>query len=74
MKTKLIFTERSLPFILEALGKTTDKKEYVIDVKSKKFVLDADGKKFKKSKLIGIIGKKWITNIFQIDYFNKIGV
>ncbi len=63
---KILFTEDALPSILEALGKTTDKKGYVIDSKSKDFVLDADGNKFKAKNLIGIVKKKWITNLSQI--------
>lgn len=65
-KPKLIFTERALPFILEALGKTTDAKGFVIDEKTKEFVLDYYGHKFKPKELMGIFDKHWITSVFQL--------
>lgn len=65
-KPKLIFTQKSLPFILLALGKTTDKKGYVIDIKTKQKVLDYDAKPFKSKHLIGVIGDTWITKMSQL--------
>lgn len=66
MKPQIIFDKSSIPFILEALGKTTDNEGFVIEIRSRKFVLDIDGKKFKSNKFIGIIGQQWITNFCQI--------
>lgn len=66
MKTKILFNKKTVPFILEALGNSIDEKGFVIDSK-KQFVLDADDKKFKSSKLIGIIDKKYITSVFQLN-------
>ena len=63
---KLTFTKDAIPFLLSALKMTTDSKGYVIDAKSKEFVLDFDGNKFKSGKLIGIVGKQFITNSCQI--------
>ena len=67
MKTKLLFTKRTTPFILKALGKSIDKKGFVIDAKTKEYVLDIDGKPFKAKKLIGIVDKQFITNFFQFE-------
>ncbi len=66
MKTKILFTEASAPFILEALGNTIDDNGFVKDNENK-FVMDADNKKFKAKKIIGIIDKKYITSIFQLN-------
>lgn len=63
--TKIIFTDRTTPFILDALGKSCDSEGYVID-ENKNRVLDADGKEFKAEALIGIVKDKWITNSFQL--------
>lgn len=65
METKLLFTGRSLPMILDAFDKSTDDQGYVID-RYKKRILDADGKEFKANDLIGIVKDKWITNTFQL--------
>lgn len=68
-KTKVLFTKKSLPFILEALGKEIDNKGFIIDSKTKKFVLDPDEEKVKASKLIAISKNDgFITNIFQINH------
>lgn len=53
-------------FVLKSLGKTTDKQGYLIDKKTKKHVLDAWGRKFKPSKMMGIIKKQWITSPLQL--------
>lgn len=66
IKPKLLFTESALPLVLEALGKTTDAKGFVIDEKTKEFVLDYWGHKFKSKELMGIFGKNWITSVFQL--------
>jgi hypothetical protein len=66
-KSKIIFTPRSLPFILEAIGNGIDKDGFIIDAKSSRFTLDPDGKKIKYKNLIGIIGKQFITRMSQID-------
>jgi len=63
---KILFTEGTTPFILEALGKSIDDKGFVVDV-NKKFVMDADDKKFKAKNLIGVVNKKFITNVFQLN-------
>lgn len=63
--TKIIFTHRAIPFILDALGKSIDQEGYVID-ENKDRVLDADGKVFKANQLIGVVKDKWITNTFQL--------
>jgi hypothetical protein len=66
MKTKILFNKKSIPFILEALGNSINDKGFVVDGKNN-YVLDADDKKFKSTKLIGVINKKYITNIFQLN-------
>jgi hypothetical protein len=64
-KTKIIFDDKSILFVLEALGKTTDKNGYVIDVKTRKVALDVDGNKFKPKDIVAMTKGNWITSIFQ---------
>ena len=61
MKAKLLFTERALPLILEALGKSIDKNNFVIDIKTKKFQTNVFGEKFKPHQLAGILNNNLIT-------------
>ena len=65
MRTKILFTEGALPFILEALGNSIDKNGFVVD-KNNKFVQDADGKRFKAKKLIGIVNKTVYYNTITV--------
>jgi len=64
---KILFTESTIPFILEAIGKEIDRDGYVVDTETKEYEYDIDGKSFKAKKLIGIVGKKYITNICQLQ-------
>jgi len=41
--TKLQFTDRALPLVMEALGLSIDSNGYVIKIESGEHVLDADG-------------------------------
>lgn len=63
---KILFDNGTTPFILGALGKSIDDKGFVVDA-NKNFVMDADDKKFKAKNLIGVVNKKFITNIFQLN-------
>jgi hypothetical protein len=51
MKSKLFFTERALPIILEAFGMFVDKEG---------FVLISDGRKVEAKKIIGISKEKGV--------------
>lgn len=65
METKILFNEKTLPFVLEALGNKINSDGFVVD-DNNNFVLDATGKKFKSEHLIGIVGKEYITNLIQL--------
>ncbi len=61
-KTKIIFNEGSLPFILEAIGKSINDKGFLIDSNTKELTLNKDGKKIKAKKIIAISKDNFITN------------
>lgn len=65
-KQKLIFTENTIPLILQALEKECDIHGYVICSKTKEHELDAEGKKFKPKQIVAISKEDWYTNIFQM--------
>lgn len=63
---KIIFTPKTVLFVLEALGIIKNKQGYAVYKSDNRFVFDADGFPFKPKDLIGIINKKFITNFLQI--------
>jgi len=65
-KTKIIFTERALPFVLEAIGKSINDKGFLIDSNTKELTLDKDGKKIKAKKIIAISKDKFVTNFCDL--------
>lgn len=71
MKPKLTFTERAMPFILEAIGKEINDNDIVIDSKTKIPVSDVDGNFVRASNLLGIVGSHFITNADQLDKIRK---
>lgn len=68
-KTKILFDENSLTFVLEALGYNVDNEGYVI-YKGGSRALDVNGKEFKKVDITGIQNGKFYTNVFDyVDDF-----
>lgn len=65
-KTKIIFTESAMPFILEAIGKSINDKGFLIDSKTKELTLDKHGKKIKANKIISISKDNIVTNFCDI--------
>ena len=65
-QTRIIFDKTSINWVLEALGKVTDEKGFVIDKKTGVYELDVDGKKFKPNKIISITKNHWVTKESQL--------
>lgn len=63
-KQKITFNEKSILFVLEALGYGVNKDGYVQDICN--LVKDVDGNPFKPEDIIGIIDNKFITKESQI--------
>lgn len=72
MKPKLIFDKQGAKFILEALGRTVDKKGYVMN--GKKRQLDANKKEFKVGEFMGVVKHRnrplFFTSGFQLIRFH----
>ncbi|MEK6880230.1 MAG: hypothetical protein AABY22_11505 [Nanoarchaeota archaeon] len=64
-KTRIIFNDKSIDFVLEALGYKTDSLGSVTDMGGY-YVMDVDGRPFFKNDIIGIIGNNWITRESQL--------
>ncbi len=71
MAGKILFTQKSLPFILEALGKKISEEGYVKN-KNGSYVLDVDGKSFTVGSIIAIHKSGWITSPGQLLQNKKI--
>lgn len=63
-KQKITFDEKSIHFVLEAIGLGVSKEGYVQDICN--LVKDIDGNPFKPEDIIGIIDRKFITKESQI--------
>jgi len=66
---KIMFNERTILFVLEALGYGVNKDGYVQDICN--LVKDIDGNPFKPEDIIGIIDHKFITKESQILNINE---
>lgn len=68
-KQKITFDEKSIHFVLEAIGLGVSKEGYVQDFCN--LVKDIDGNPFKPSDIIGIVDHKFITKESQILNLEK---
>lgn len=70
-KTKILFDENTLTFILEALGYEVNSFGFV-EYKSGQKVLDSTGKEFKAKDIVGIQGGVFFTNVFDFADENSV--
>lgn len=66
-KSKILFNESAVKFILEAFDKTIDTQGYIIERKGKQRILTPDGKELKAKNLGGIAKNKKGATIFIAD-------
>ncbi len=64
-ETKIVFTEETINFVLEALGWYSDNVGCVREKSSDEYVLDVCGKPFKKTDIIAIHKNGVFTSITQ---------
>lgn len=65
--TNLVYDEKGVDFILEAIGCSVDNEGYVINAESKNRMVDYEGCIFKKDEIICIHKKCFYTREHQVD-------
>jgi|GEM_PF-4002018 hypothetical protein len=72
-KTKIIFTERTLDFILEAFNLETDQNDFIIKSDTKEKILSINGETIKRNELAGIHKMEFIKGDLHslMDFVEK---
>jgi hypothetical protein len=67
MKTKITFTERTIPFILEIFGKSINEEGFIIETNTGELVLTTNGETIKSNELAGFSKNGFFKNdLFSI--------